>query len=175
MFFTIFITIFCMNAYAQDSNQGDTLVTSMAAFNDSTIEENSQRLSSIYYYNMGDKTFSRNYNFELFNKQRRLRMWSNEVRVLGYIMALGVALGGAWLLDDLCPRWLLISGGTIVIGGIMVTANVCANKLKNKADAIKEMIVPICALNKKTNLYITRYSTDLNHSIGYGIGYNCYF
>lgn len=130
--------------------------------------------SSSFYYSK--KVLERNYDFELYNKQRKLRMWSNEVRVLGYASILGVMGLGGWLaVDRGWSTWITIPSEVIVSCGIGLISNNWSNNLRKKADAIQESSLSIIEISHKSNLYITHYSMNRNNNLGFGVGYKYNF
>lgn len=163
----------CLFVNAQGYDLLDTIAVSESfILQDSAASEELQNLS-LSYYNKNN-TLDRNYSFELYNKQQRLRMWSNEVRVFGYAALLGVCLGGPFLFPD-ASSWILIPTELVIAGGIIVGATFWANSLKNKAAAIRESSISILNIHDKSSLYISHYTTEWNHNVGIGIGYRYKF
>ena len=105
-------------ASAQKLNVPDSIAVSKTMFEPDSVLTKNLHLMSISYYN-SRKTLERDYNFEMYNKQRRLRMWSNEILVFGYACVLGVYFGGAMLFPD-SSLWVLIPSETIVVSGILI-------------------------------------------------------
>lgn len=163
----------CIFANAQEYNVADTLISSeVVVQSDSLVEEELHRMSLSYYESKN--TFDRNYSFELYNKQRRLRMWSNEVRILGYASLLGICFGGPLLFPD-ASLWILIPSEVVIAGGLIVGSTLWANSLKRKADAIRESSISILNIHNKSSLYVSHFSTALNQNAGIGIGYRYNF
>lgn len=127
--------------------------------------------SSLYYTK---NVLERNYDFELFNKQRKLRLLSNEVRILGYVSSVGFAIAGSMLFPD-ASLWILIPTEIVIGCGIIVGSNIWANHLRKKADAIQESLVSIMEINHNSHLYITHYSMKGNYNLGFGVGYKHIF
>lgn len=158
----------CVLANAQE-NTTDTLVVSGDVTVTESIDAEDLRRLSMSYYDL-QNTLARNYNFELYNKERRLRMWSNEVKVFGCASMLGVLFGGAWLFPD-ASLWVLIPAEVVIGAGLVYGSLMWANHLEKKADAIRQSSVPLININENSKLQITHYSTDTNQNVGFGISY----
>lgn len=118
----------------------------------------------------------RNYDFELYNKQRKLRMWSNEVRILSYASMLAVMATGSWFaVDRGWSLWITIPTEVVICGGICYGMNIWANNLSEKADALQELSLSVMEINHNSNLCITHYSMGRNLNLGFGIGYQYNF
>lgn len=169
----LFVSFSTLSASAQYATPEDTISKNIVndALTDSIV---SNGFSSSFYFSKN--VLERNYDYELFNKKRKLLMWSNEVRVLGYASMLGVIGLGSWLAaDGNWSLWITIPVEVIIGGGICYGANVWANNLKKKADAIQESSISIMEINHRSNLYITHYSINGNNNLGFGVGYKYNF
>lgn len=167
----LFVSVFPLSVRAQYTLPGDSIDKSIVddAHIDSIV---SNSFSSSFYYSKN--VLERNYDFELFNKQRRLRMWSNEIRILGYASFLGIVFGGPMLFPD-ASLWVLIPTETVIGCGIIIGSNIWATHLRKRADAIQESSISIMKINNKSNLYITHYSVNSGRDLGFGIGYKYNF
>lgn len=166
------ISLFPVSASAQYSSREDSICKNKV----NSVQVDSLVLnsfSSSFYYSKN--ALERNYDFELLNKQRKLRMWSNEISVWGYVSIFVVMGLGGWAAVDR-PWSLLITIPleVIVCGGIIIGSSIWANNLMEKAAAIHEFSVSIIDINN-SDLFISHYSMDRNYNLGLGIGYKYNF
>lgn len=171
-FILIIISITSTSAQTQNDGLDSVVISDTLCEADSMQIENLQSMSLSYYNSR--KTLERNYNFEILNKKRRLRMWSNEVRILGYVSYLGICFGGPFLFPD-ASLWVLIPTEVVIGGGIIVGSNIWANNLRKKADALKNTSVSVLKINSNSSLILTQYSTDFCQYAGLGVGYKYKF
>lgn len=165
------ISLFPLSVSAQDSSREDSICKNIVngAQTDSLVLNS----FSFSFYHSKD-AIERNYDYELYNKQRKLRMWSNEVNVFAYVSVLGIAFGGAMLFPD-ASLWIAIPAEVVIMGGIFIGTEIWANNLRNKADAIQESSMSIIEIDYKYSLYVTHYSMNENYNLGLGIGYKYNF
>ena len=171
IYIILLLTIIANASAGAQVNMSDSVAVSESVELDTTLIKNLQSMSLSYYNSRN--TLERDYNFEIYNKQRKLRMWSNEVRVLGYASFLGVCFGVPMLFPD-SSLWIIIPSG-VVCCGILAGTNIWANNLRKKADALRESSVSILNINAKSSLYIAQYSTEWRQTSGFGIGYKYNF
>lgn len=167
-FLLIIISITSTNAKAQNYGLDCSVNTDILSDCDSLKIEDLQSMSLSYYNSR--KTLERNYDFEVLNKKRRLRMWSNEVRILGYASFLGICFAGPALFPD-ASLWVLIPTEVLIGGGIIVGSNILANSLRKKSDALNNTSVSVFKINSNSSLILTQYSTDFSKYAGLGVGY----
>lgn len=168
----VLISIFHLSAVAQESPLEDSI--SKNTLYEAHIDSVALNGFSSSFYS-SKNVLERNYDFELYNKQQKLRMWSNDVKILGYASMLVVMGLGSWLaVDNGWSLWITIPAEVVICGGICVGANIWANNLTKKADALQESSLPIMEINK-SNLCITHYSMDRKYDHGFGIGYKYNF
>lgn len=159
--------------YAQDLNKYDSIEILPASSKEDSISIKKYQVMSSFYYSSRN-TFNRNYNFELYNKQRKLRMWSNEVRIFGYASFLGVCFIGPLLFPD-TSLWILIPAEILVGGGILYGTNMWANHLRRKSDAIVETSISVLEIDSQSSLYVSYYNTKLSCIKGIGVSYKYSF
>lgn len=160
-------------ASAQDLNVSDSITIDKTTIKQDSVLTQNLYLMSTSYYN-SKLTLERDYNFELYNKQRRMKMWSNEILLFGYACVLGVYLGGGLLFPDI-SLWVLIPSESVVASGIIVGSTIWAKNVRNKAGALRESIVSMLNVNDRMDLYLTYYSTEWYRNTGFGIGFKCNF
>ena len=173
--YLIFCLLFCLDVFSHAQNMKiyeGVDASEQALYNDSLVNQRSNSLALSLYNSL--QALDRNYNYELMNKSRKLRMWSNEVRVLGYAFALGILFGCPYLFPD-CSLWILIPVECVVACGALVASNILANSLKKKSEAIKESSIASWNINAKSKLCVTNYSTKRTRCLGLGIGFKYSF
>lgn len=169
----VLICLFGINAGAQNPTIEDS-ISNKKEQKEQTELIGLDCFSFSYYYS--ENVFERNYDFELHNKQRNLRMWSNEIRVLGYATMM-VSMGfGSWLaIARDWSLWLVIPVETIISVGIGLGSDIWAKQIWRKADAIQELSVSIIEINPRPDLCIKDYSLKGNSNLGLGIGFQYKF
>lgn len=169
----VFVCLSFINANAQNDTLEDSGFNKKVgkAQTDSIVLDG---FSTSYYYSKN--VLERNYDFELHNKQRNLRMWSNEIRVLGYATTM-VSMGfGSWLaIARDWSLWLAIPVEAIVVTGVGLVFDIWAKRIWRKADAIQELSVSIIEINPRPDLCIKDYSLKGNSNLGLGIGFQYKF
>lgn len=168
----IFFSITSTSAQTQNVCSYGIVNSNILSESDSVKLEDLQYMSLSYFNSR--RTLDRNYNFEIYNKKRKLKMWSNEVRLLGYASFLGICFGGPLLFPD-ASLWVLIPTEVVIGGGIIVGSNIWANNLRKKADALKDTSFSVLKINSNSNLVITQYTADLCPYAGIGLGYRYKF
>lgn len=169
----VLISFFPLSAVAQYSSQNDGVCKNLAI----AAQKDSIALScfSSSFYSSRN-VLERSYDFESFNKQRKLRMWSNEVRILSYASMLAVIALGSWFaVDKGWSLWITIPTEVVICGGICYSMNIWANNLSEKADALQELSLSVMEINHNSNLCITHYSMGRNLNLGFGVGYQYNF
>lgn len=158
---------------AQDFNIPDSIIVSdTQILSDFALNQDLQSLSLSFYKTK--ISLDRNYDYEIYNKQRRLRMWSNEIKILGFASILGIAFAGPILFPD-CSLAILIPTEVALDFGIVIGSFIWSKKLNRKADALSETSVSLININENSSLCFTHYSTSNCLNVGLGIGYKYNF
>lgn len=80
---------------------------------------------------------SHQYNYEILNKQRRMRKMANDIQIMGSSVILSISLiGGAISNNAGWSEWVYIPCATVVSLGTMSLLMTWSNHLKKKADAL---------------------------------------
>lgn len=159
----LFFSLLCLqsqNVSAQTDLSDDTLQLKGDMLVDSI---QLPMLSSEYYQDM---TFlSHNYNYEMLNKKRRLKMWAGEVMTLGYITGLGII--ATFSIVGANNDWSTVT--TTTCGTVCFLASVYPfymwnRRLKEKADAIDVNSSYLFPVNQHLELGVASFCNTRDRS-----------
>ena len=159
----LLFSLFCLQSQivaAQADLSDDTLQLECDMFADSI---QLPMLSSEYYQDM---TFlAHNYNYEMINKKRKLKMWAGEVLTLGYITGLGIIT--TFSIVGVNNDWSMVTTitcGTVCFLASMFPFYIWNKRLKEKADAIDVNSSYLFPINKHLELGVASFCNTCDRS-----------
>ncbi len=171
---TLFLIIFFILPFISNAQTHDSISNKFECYDSAYCAQldTTSNLVSDYYTNY-NYSLNRNYDYELINKKRKLEMWAEETKNIGFALGFGICIiGGCLAYDNNWSKWIYVPCGTVIFSGCILSSMYISKHLQKKADAINVSTIAQYNINNNFSVNAVHFSNSIDKSqkaIGIGV------